>query len=38
MKKENNTVYVKTFNKLGKLALASILILMFSYAYQLLGT
>lgn len=33
MKKENNTVYVKTINKLGKLALASILILMFSYAY-----
>ena len=33
MKKENNTVYTKTFNKLGKLALASILILMFSYAY-----
>lgn len=33
MKKENNTVYVKTFNKLGKLALASILIFMFSYAY-----
>ena len=33
MKKENNTVYVKTFNKLGKLALASILILMFSYFY-----
>lgn len=33
MKKENNTVYVKTSNKLGKLALASILILMFSYAY-----
>lgn len=33
MKKENDTVYVKTFNKLGKLALASILILMFSYAY-----
>lgn len=33
MTKENNTVYVKTFNKLGKLALASILILMFSYAY-----
>ena len=33
MKKENNTVYIKTFNKLGKLALASILILMFSYAY-----
>ena len=33
MKKENSTVYVKTFNKLGKLALASILILMLSYAY-----
>lgn len=33
MKKENNTVYAKTFNKLGKLALASILILMLSYAY-----
>lgn len=33
MKKENNTVYVKTFNKLGKLALASVLILMLSYAY-----
>lgn len=33
MKKENNTVYVKTLNKLGKLAFASILILMFSYAY-----
>ena len=33
MTKENNSVYVKTFNKLGKLALASILILMFSYAY-----
>lgn len=33
MKKENNTVYTKTLNKLGKLALASILILMFSYAY-----
>lgn len=33
MKEENNTVYVKTINKLGKLALASILILMFSYAY-----
>lgn len=33
MTKENNTVYVKTFNKLGKLALASILILMLSYAY-----
>lgn len=33
MTKENNTVYVKTFNKLGKLALTSILILMLSYAY-----
>ena len=33
MKKENNTVYVKTFNKLGKLALASALILAFSYFY-----
>lgn len=33
MKKENNTVYVKTFNKLGKLALTSILILMLSYFY-----
>lgn len=33
MKKENNSVYVKTFNKLGKLALTSILIFMFSYAY-----
>lgn len=33
MKKENNTVYVKTFNKLGKLAIASVLILMLSYAY-----
>ena len=33
MKKENDTVYVKTFNKLGKLALTSILILMLSYAY-----
>ena len=33
MKKENSTVYVKTFNKLGKLALASILIFMLSYAY-----
>lgn len=33
MKKENDTVYVKTFNKLGKLAITSILILMFSYAY-----
>lgn len=33
MKKENNTVYTKTLNKLGKLALTSILILMLSYAY-----
>ena len=33
MKKENNTVYTKTFNKLGKLALASALILAFSYFY-----
>lgn len=33
MKKENNTVYTKTFNKLGKLALTSVLILMLSYAY-----
>ena len=33
MKKENDTVYVKTFNKLGKLALASALILAFSYFY-----
>ena len=33
MKKENNTAYVKTFNKLYKLALASALILMLSYAY-----
>ena len=33
MKKENNTVYVKTINKLGKLAFASILILAFSYFY-----
>lgn len=33
MKKENNTIYVKTFNKLGKSALASVLILMLSYAY-----
>ena len=33
MKKENDTVYVKTLNKLGKLALASILIFMLSYAY-----
>lgn len=33
MTKENNTVYIKTLNKLGKLALASVLILMLSYAY-----
>lgn len=33
MKKENNTVYVKTFNKLNKLALTSALILAFSYFY-----
>lgn len=33
MTKENDSVYVKTFNKLGKLALASVLILMLSYAY-----
>lgn len=33
MKKENNTVYTKTFNKLDKLALASALILAFSYFY-----
>lgn len=33
MKKENDTVYVKTFNKLGKLAITSILILAFSYFY-----
>lgn len=33
MKKENNTVYVKTFNKLGKLALASIFIFLLSYFY-----
>lgn len=33
MKKENNTVYTKTLNKLGKLAIASILILAFSYFY-----
>lgn len=33
MKKENNTVYTKTLNKLGKSALTSILILMLSYAY-----
>lgn len=33
MKKENNTVYVKTINKLGKLALASIFIFLLSYFY-----
>lgn len=33
MKKENNTVYTKTLNKLGKLAIVSILILAFSYFY-----
>lgn len=33
MKKENSTVYVKTLKKLKYLALASILIFMFSYAY-----
>ena len=33
MNNENNTVYVKTFNKLYKLALASALILAFSYFY-----
>ena len=33
MKKENSTVYVKTFNKLNKLALTSALILAFSYFY-----
>ena len=33
MKKENNTVYVKTLNKLSKLALASIFIFLFSYFY-----
>lgn len=33
MTKENNTVYTKTLNKLGKLAIASILILAFSYFY-----
>lgn len=33
MNNENNTVYVKTFNKLGKLALASALIIAFSYFY-----
>lgn len=33
MKKENNLVYAKTLKKLKYLALASILIFMFSYAY-----
>ena len=33
MNKENNTVYVKTLNKLKRLAGASILILLFSYFY-----
>lgn len=33
MKKENDTVYVKTFNKLKRLAIASALILAFSYFY-----
>ena len=33
MKKENDTVYVKTFNKLGKLALTSIFIFLLSYFY-----
>lgn len=33
MTKENDSVYVKTLNKLGKLALASVLILMLSYSY-----
>ena len=33
MKKENNTVYTKTLNKLGKLAFTSILIFLFSYFY-----
>ena len=33
MKKENNTVYAKTLNKLKRLAIASALILMLSYAY-----
>lgn len=33
MTKENDTVYTKTLNKLGKLALASTLILMLSYFY-----
>jgi len=33
MKKENNTVYTKTLNKLKRLAIASALILAFSYFY-----
>ncbi len=33
MKKENDTVYVKTLNKLGKLAAASIFIFLLSYFY-----
>lgn len=33
MKKENNTVYVKTLNKISKLALASIFIFLLSYFY-----
>lgn len=33
MTKENNTVYTKTLNKLGKLALASIFIFLLSYFY-----
>ena len=33
MKKENNTVYTKTLNKLGKLAAASIFIFLLSYFY-----
>ena len=33
MKKENDTVYVKTLNKLKRLAIASALILAFSYFY-----
>ena len=33
MKKENNTVYVKTLNKLSKLALTSIFIFLLSYFY-----
>ena len=33
MTKENDSVYVKTLNKLGKLAITSILILLFSYFY-----